>query len=395
MGNYERSIHNRKVNREMFIDINVSGDIINITENCTSFLGYKKENIIGKNINIFSLKIIQLDFLINKIEKVFPFKNSRGEKIYLDIKVIDRLEDVIVLSLINVTNYKKNEIKLDSFLKIFENSKDIIYSLQVKPEIKFIYISPSIKENLGYTVEENMENPILCCEATHPDFKELQYRKVDKNTDFSKPIVTRIMSKITGDYVWQEDFVTPFFDDNGNLIKVNGVCREIQETKELEEKLTYVSYHDSLTDLYNRTYLDIKMCEYNNCRDEKIGIAIFDLDKLKEINDRFGHKTGDILIKEAGLLIKVILKDHIVCRFGGDEFVVIFEYITLENMEEELRKLTEGIEKYNCDKSNLKINMSMGYAHTNNSRDNTNRIFKIADDNMYSNKDIRKLLGII
>lgn len=400
MGEKERSIDKREVSREIFIKLKVNGYILDVTENCTSYLGYKKEYIIGKNINIFSLKILQLDILINEKESIFPFKNSRGEKKYFDIKVIKRVKDLIILSLIDVTNYKKAEINFLNILKIFENSRDIIYSLQIKPEIKFIYLSPSIKDNLGYTIEENIKNPFICCEATHPEFKEIQYSKLDKKTDFSKPIVTRVMNKITGDYVWQEDFVTPFFDDNGNIIKINGVCRTIQERKELEEKLTYVSYHDSLTNLYNRTYMDVKMKECNNCKDGKFGIAIFDLDNLKEINDEFGHEVGDGLIKKAGLFIKLILKEYLVFRFGGDEFVIIFEDITLEKMEEELRKVTEEIEKYNCDKSNcdesnLKINISMGYAHTNNSFGKVNEIFKTADENMYNNKDIRKLFNVI
>ena len=378
----------------MFIELNLNGNIIDITQNCINFLGYKKENIIGKNINFFSLKILQLDLLINEEGKIFPFKNSKDKKVYFDIKVIDKIKNIIVLSVLDVTNYKKKEIKLDNLLKIFENSKDIIYSLQVKPEVKFIYISPSVKENLGYTVEENMENPFICCEATHSDFKELQNSKLSERTDFTKPIVTRIMNKNTGEYVWQEDFVTPFFDDNGNLIKINGVCRTIQERKELEEKLTYVSYHDSLTDLYNRTYLDVKMYEYNNNTNKKLGIAIFDLDNLKEVNDKCGHKVGDMLIREAALLIKSILKDYPVCRFGGDEFVVIFEDMTLEEMEAELRKLTEEIEKHNSNKLNLKINISMGYDHTNNSLGKLNKVFKTADYNMYCNKDIRKFLGM-
>lgn len=391
----ERSIDNVKVNREMFIEVNVKGYIMDVTRNCINFLGYKKENIIGRNINIFSLKILQLDLLMNEKESIFPFKNSRGEKKYFDIKIISKFKDLMILSLIDVTNYKKCEIKMNNILKIFENSKDIIYSLQIEPEVKFIYLSPSIKENLGYTVEENMKNPFICCEATHPKFKELQYGKLNRRTDFSKPIVTRVLSRLTGDYVWQEDFVTPFFDENGNLVKINGVCRMIQERKELEEKLTYISYHDSLTGLYNRTYMDAKIHEYNTCKNSKIGIAIFDLDNLKETNDEFGHKSGDKLIKLAGFLIKSILKDYLVFRFGGDEFVVIFENIDLEKMEEELMKVTEEIEEYNYKKSNLPINISMGYAHTNNSLGEVNKIFKIADDNMYNNKDIRKLFKMI
>jgi diguanylate cyclase (GGDEF)-like protein len=94
------------------------------------------------------------------------------------------------------------------------------------------------------------------------------------------------------------------------------------------------------------------------------------------------------------VLIKSILKDYPVCRFGGDEFVVIFEDMTLEDMEAKLRKLTEEIEKHNSNKLNLKINISMGYDHTNNSLGKLNKVFKTADDNMYCNKDIRKLLGM-
>lgn len=381
---------NIKLKREMFIKINYSCEIIDMTNNFISFLGYKKEDIIFKNINLFSLELLDIEFLIINKENTISLKNVNGEIVYLNYSVVNKFENIITLSLIDVTKYEKIKTRLDAFENIIENTKDILYSIQLKPECKYIYISKSIEKNLGYSVEENYSNPFLIYDITHPDFLDLQYSKSNKKTDFSKPIVTKIKSKITGEYIWQEDFITPFYDEDGDIYKLNGVCRSIQERKQLEEKLTYINQHDSLTGLYNRNYLEIKMKEYNEYKNTKLGIAFFDLDNLKEINDELGHKSGDSLIKESTQFIRSVIKDYTLFRFGGDEFIILFEDITLGEVEKELMKLNEEIEKYNLKTSEFRINISMGYAYTNNSLGKVEEVFIKADLNMYSNKKKRR-----
>ncbi len=124
-------------------------------------------------------------------------------------------------------------------------------------------------------------------------------------------------------------------------------------------------YTDSLTGLYNRRQFDNYMQEcFRNC-DEGVmlGIIMIDLDSFKKINDSWGHIAGDVALVEAGKILKnSFRKEDIICRYGGDEFVVVLKVagmIELTNMVERLKTNTN---KFNKNNDLLySINFSIGF----------------------------------
>ena len=104
----------------------------------------------------------------------------------------------------------------------------------------------------------------------------------------------------------------------------------LQEQIEIQKKqiaaqtaaLERMSYEDSLTGLYNRNKFHQVMDTLLSCSGSGIGIACFDLNGLKKANDRYGHSTGDDLIRSAAKELQQIFQDK-VYRIGGDEFVVM------------------------------------------------------------------------
>ncbi len=117
--------------------------------------------------------------------------------------------------------------------------------------------------------------------------------------------------------------------------------RELQDTnKELERKSTL----DALTGLYNRAYFDKKLlAEYRRSRREQttLSVIMFDIDHFKKVNDEYGHLAGDDVIRTVAIKSKQVLQrgSDIVCRYGGEEFVII-----LPNTKESgARKVAEKI----------------------------------------------------
>ena len=103
----------------------------------------------------------------------------------------------------------------------------------------------------------------------------------------------------------------------------------------LREALRTQSIRDPLTGLYNRRYLE-EMLEREIRRavraEQSLGILMLDLDHFKKINDTYGHDAGDAVLREtASFLVKSIRAEDIVCRFGGEEFVVILPTAGLES----------------------------------------------------------------
>lgn len=128
--------------------------------------------------------------------------------------------------------------------------------------------------------------------------------------------------------VFLEDIKAPIFGEENEIIGVVGTSRDITERKKLEDKLTYLSYRDKLTGLYNRTYFDKVSKEYNKNKEDIISIIMGDMNGLKIVNDSLGHLEGDRFIVEIAKIIKKVVKDKgEVVRWGGDEIVVILKGI--------------------------------------------------------------------
>ena len=106
---------------------------------------------------------------------------------------------------------------------------------------------------------------------------------------------------------------------------------QLKNIQELNEQLLFSAYHDSLTDLYNRSWLNTTMRELSHelkINNEKFGILIFDIDNMKDVNDSRGHAAGDILIKQVATILRMFeSKNTIPARFGGDEFIILFKNV--------------------------------------------------------------------
>lgn len=102
---------------------------------------------------------------------------------------------------------------------------------------------------------------------------------------------------------------------------------QVMEIQVLKEKLREESIHDPLTGLYNRRYLDEMLSREisrSNRQQKPLSFMLLDMDEFKNINDVYGHQSGDIvLIELAGLITQHTRHEDIACRFGGDEFIII------------------------------------------------------------------------
>lgn len=156
-----------------------------------------------------------------------------------------------------------------------------------------------------------------------------------------------------------------------------------------------LAYTDIMTGLKNRT-------AFQECLDEietktefldTVSIAIGDVDGLKQINDTYGHKSGDDVIKKAADVLQFAFsKLGDVYRIGGDEFVVIMFSATTEQCDEALSRLEEEVEQYNETNGVLDFSIAVGIKHYEPGVDtNITDLFNRADSDMYNTKATKKL----
>lgn len=177
---------------------------------------------------------------------------------------------------------------------------------------------------------------------------------------------------------------SPMLGSNNKIIGGVGSFRNITELKNIEKELRHISFHDSLTGLYNRAYFEEELKRLNKSRMLPLSIIIADLNGLKLVNDAFGHDMGDKLLKKASSIIKKSCRsEDIIGRWGGDEFSIVLHATGEKDTNEILDRIQTA-----CGKARFKIpvSLSLGFATKINSRTKIETILKKAEDSMYRNK---------
>ena len=163
------------------------------------------------------------------------------------------------------------------------------------------------------------------------------------------------------------------------------------ELEKLNEKVQHDAQIDSLTQLYNRRFIDGVFEELESDKSQKklFGIMIIDVDLFKKINDKFGHQTGDKVLRAVADGIKAITRTNdIACRFGGDEFIVLLPDATVDAVKHVAQRLIKYIHG-NPYLSELHVTLSIGCSswYIDDKDNQADRLLKIADDALYRAKD--------
>lgn len=176
---------------------------------------------------------------------------------------------------------------------------------------------------------------------------------------------------------------------------VRGVIQDISETKRLErivqertKELEKLAVTDHLTGLYNRTQLDeILRHEFNRSTrfNHSFAIVLLDIDNFKQINDTYGHDAGDrVLIQFAEILQNHCRNTDTVCRWGGEEFLIILPESDLDGAYLMAENLRDIIDINNFDKA-AHVTASFG-VDVFNEGDTINELFKRVDKALYQAK---------
>ena len=171
--------------------------------------------------------------------------------------------------------------------------------------------------------------------------------------------------------------------------------QQATELQSLNEELRRLTITDPMTGLHNRRHFDAIMetdLALSRRHNEVSSIIIIDLDHFKNINDTFGHKTGDrVLIHVANILKSNLRKTDTICRIGGEEFAVISRRAGIEDamtVGEKLRKAVE-MNPLQAGKNCISLTISIGISSLSSTKQNTqpDDIFRKADTALYFSKE--------
>ena len=149
---------------------------------------------------------------------------------------------------------------------------------------------------------------------------------------------------------------------------------------------------DYLTKAQNKFGIELYFSQLPKKIDEYFGIIFFDLDVLKEINDKFGHAEGDIvLIDFAKILMLKLNKRMMAGRLGGDEFLILLRTKDLQIINNLLKEINNEVDKYNKNKLSYKLKYSYGVSICEpNEIIEKDKLIEEADKKMYEQKQSKK-----
>jgi diguanylate cyclase (GGDEF)-like protein len=162
----------------------------------------------------------------------------------------------------------------------------------------------------------------------------------------------------------------------------------------LREELQNLSIRDGLTGLFNRRYMEESLArEFNQAERSKkpVGIIIMDVDFFKQFNDTYGHHAGDLVLVElAKLLRDNTRKGDIVCRYGGEEFLIILPGTPFDKIIQRAEMIRDKVQRELRIEHNgewLPITISLGAAACPDHGSSPEEVIKTADDALYRAKD--------
>ncbi len=408
----EQALINEKtvyaVNQSMnVVHTDIHGNVLYGNQNIYDLTLYKPEELLGRHTRIFNAGYHPKEFFKDLWDTILAGKIWRG-----DIKNRRKDGKIIWVRLIitplldengkpyqfialkeDITEKKEIEFQLakkDKQLSaLTSNSHDIVGIMNKNGKI--IYTNPAFERVLGYTVPEALNSNI----QDYIDQDDLKIersllKKIIENPDESVRHETRFKNK-DGSFRWCEVVFSNYLEDQ----YIQGIVfniRDYTKQKEANDIIKHLANFDYLTGLPNRRYFEsqlektLQIAKENN---EKVAIISIDLDGFKQINDNYGHETGDILLKLAGQRISCAFNEKgFIGRIGGDEFI---GFIPKCNNKDFLYKFAESLKRsfenpFIIHDNKIDITASIGISLFPESGEDMRTLLRNADTAMYEAK---------
>lgn len=182
--------------------------------------------------------------------------------------------------------------------------------------------------------------------------------------------------------------------------RIYSVGRDVTDRIYREKEIEHLSFHDVLTGLLNRRFLEEEMKRLNTHRNLPISLIMCDVNRLKLINDAFGHEKGDELIKYAANVLKESCRpDDLVSRWGGDEFILFLPKTSYKDSVKIVERIKTNSMKYEI--NSIQLSIACGVYTKEDDDLSIQDLLRNSEDAMYREKSIenernrKDMIGVI
>ncbi|WP_237360480.1 diguanylate cyclase [Vibrio marisflavi] len=344
---------------------------------------YPVNRVLAKQKEIENLEIGICDSTSDSVTWVlcnaFPQFNSQGN-----------IEQIVV-SFLDITS-QKTKI---SFEDIVAHANDVIVVTEASPiesdGPKIVYVNNAFCDLTGYTASEVigktpriLQGPDTSCEV-----KKRVRKALSEKTTTRERILNYTKSGVP---YWLDMNIFPLMDEWGEVSYFAAVERDATLQVEKEQKLKVIANKDSLTGLYNRRgFYELAYKKIiSQAKENQMALAILDIDFFKKINDSFGHECGDTaLVELVGKLNEEFGEPNLLCRFGGEEFLILLTETDLEAAKVKLESFRKGVASSPLNLSSdvsTTMTVSLGLAQVKSGSRAIETAIKNADKALYEAK---------
>lgn len=283
----------------------------------------------------------------------------------------------------DITERKSREQQLwesrEQFKALAEHSQDVI--MRFDRQHRHLYVNPVTEDMTGVKPEdfigkthEEMGFPKELVQLWDQAIEEVFVSSATGKMEFELPGGR-----------WMDWILVPEFSEKGEVAAVITSAREITHRKLAEEKIRTISFHDSLTGLHNRRYLEGEIERLDVPEALPLSVIMADSNGLKLVNDTYGHAVGDEMLR----VIAQTLEDSCdgkgsLGRWGGDEFLILLPRTEISKAGEVCRRISEGCRSIRV--KDVPISVSLGVAEKGSEEENLADILSRAEDDMYKRK---------
>ena len=234
-------------------------------------------------------------------------------------------------------NYQLNYIGQSNFMqkKRIERQNELLEERVREQDTELIQIEKAIDSTRDAVVIYNPQGEITYRNMAYKKMVRSTSEENDAGLDPFGDICKEVLEVLT--WEGERELIVPnqkplvllvhadaVQDRNGLVVGVVMTCTDITARKDDEEKMRYLSYHDTLTGLFDRAGLDAELTGLDQDEHLPLSVIMADLNGLKIINDTYGHAVGDRFLQQfADILRQVCRGTDVIARWGGDEFVIL------------------------------------------------------------------------
>lgn len=335
-----------------------------------------------------------------RAEEMASLVDSDEVRIYRTTKIPLRDEEDAIYGLCGISIDVTERIEIEKALRISEQrfkvagqaAYDLIYEWDVDND-RLSWFG-DIDSILGFEPGEISHNLESWLGRIHPEDILQMSDAVELHRTSTQPIAYeyRIQHK-QGHYLYWSDHALPLLNDENKPYRWIGVCTDITIQKQQQAELKAFAFSDKLTGLPNRALLSDRLrqaMQQDKRRGQRLAVLYLDLDGFKEINDTYGHATGDnLLIKLSQRFQRELRAGDTISRFGGDEFIAVL--LDIESSSDALpfiqRLLDAASKPMTLNREVLQVSASVGITLYPQSEEvDADQLIRQADQAMYQAK---------